>query len=143
MGPRAGEVAPALSGTSLAGHPLSTGEWHGSVVVLVFWASWCVPCQDEQPGLNTLAREQGRFGVRFAGVSVDADAASARGYEKRYEVPYDSLIDSSQDIVYRFEVVGPPTTLVIGKDGVVADEWIGQLDLGRLGAAIAAARSAR
>ncbi len=142
MGPRAGDVAPSLSGTSLQGHPISVGDWRGSVVVLVFWASWCVPCQAEQPALDALARQVTPSGVHFAGVSVDADAAAAKAYLVTYSVPYDSLIDSSQDIVYRFEVVGPPTTFVIGKNGRVANEMVGEVSIDSLGAAIATARAA-
>ena len=80
--------------------------------------------------------------MHFAGVSVDADAAAAKAYLVTYSVPYDSLIDSSQDIVYRFEVVGPPTTFVIGKNGRVANEMVGEVSIDSLGAAIATARAA-
>lgn len=142
VGPRVGEVAPPLSGTSLQGHRISLAAWRGSVVVVVFWASWCVPCQAEQPAVNAVAA-QAAAGVRFAGISVDATRPAAQAYLTHYSVPYDSLIDSSDDIVRSYEVVGPPTTFVIDRKGRVAAQLVGQLNTDDLRSRITAALSAQ
>lgn len=132
VGPSVGEVAPALAGTTLRGHPVATSAWRGSVVVVVFWASWCVPCQREQPSLNTLARQQSGLGVHFLGVSVDSDSSAANGYVTQFSVPYDSLIDQGQTIVSEYAVIGPPTTFVIGRTGRVVDLLIGEVNIDEL-----------
>jgi peroxiredoxin len=132
VGARVGDVAPPLSGTSLRGHQLSLSTWHGSVVVVVFWASWCVPCQAEQPAVNALAQQEQSAGVHFAGVSVDVSRSAAEGYLTRYSVPYDSLIDSSDTVVLSYEVPGPPTTFVIDRRGRVSAVLVGQLSPGDL-----------
>jgi thiol-disulfide isomerase/thioredoxin len=139
VGTRPGEVAPALSGTSLEGHALSLGSMHGSVVVVLFWASWCTPCQAEQPSVNALAQEEAAHGVHFLGVSVDVDRPAAQSYVRRYAVPYDSLIDASQTMVVDYEVSGPPTTFVIDGHGRVAAELVGELSADNLRAHIASA----
>ena len=141
MGPRVGDAAPPLAGVSMEGHHLSLTGWRGSVVVVVFWASWCTPCQAEQPAVDTLALEETQSGVHFVGVSVDTDQAAAQSYATRYSVPYDSLIDASQSLVVGFEVAGPPSTFVIGKAGQVAAQLIGEVDIATLRARIDAARS--
>jgi peroxiredoxin len=124
-----GDVAPALAGTSLEGHAVSLAAMRGSVVVVVFWASWCTPCQAEQPGIDTLATEEGAAGVRFLGVSVDVDSSAAKSYLRQYAVPYDSLIDASQTIVVDYDVAGPPTTFVIDRAGRVSAELVGEVNV--------------
>jgi cytochrome c biogenesis protein CcmG/thiol:disulfide interchange protein DsbE len=138
-GTRPGDIAPALAGTSLAGHPLSLSGMRGSVVVLVFWASWCAPCQAEQPAVNALAKQEATKGVRFVGISVDVDRAAADSYMSRYAVPYDSLIDTGQTIVVDYDVAGPPTTYVIDGAGRVSAELLGEVSTGDLSARIATA----
>jgi peroxiredoxin len=140
VGSHSGDTAPALSGTSLEGHSLSLASLRGSVVVIVFWASWCAPCQAEQPAVNTLAQKE-TGGVRFLGVSVDVDRAAARSYITRFEVPYDSLDDTGQTIVVDYEVAGPPTTFVIDKRGRVSAELVGEVNVVTLRERITAALS--
>ena len=120
---------------------MSLESWRGSVVVLVFWASWCVPCRAEQPALNAVAAQEMPRGVRFAGISVDATSGPAEGYLTQYSVPYDSLIDAAEEMVVSYDVVGPPTTFVIDRAGRVSAELLGQLNPDDLRAKIAAAIS--
>ena len=140
-GTHPGDVAPGLAGTSLEGHAISLSTMRGSVVVLVFWASWCAPCKAEQPAVNSLARQESG-GVRFVGVSVDVDRSAALAYVSRFAVPYDSLIDAAQTVVVDYEVAGPPTTFVIDPAGRVAAEIVGEVNVDDLRARIAAARHA-
>jgi peroxiredoxin len=141
VGTRAGQVAPALAGTSIQGRHVSLSALHGSVVVLVFWASWCEPCKAEQPAVDTLAEQEAGSGVRFLGVSVDVDAAAARQYVARYAVPYSSLVDTAQTIAVDFDIAAPPTTYVIGRSGRVAAEVEGPLNIDYLRAVISAAQT--
>jgi cytochrome c biogenesis protein CcmG/thiol:disulfide interchange protein DsbE len=145
VGGHIGDVAPALAGTSIEGHPLSMSAWRGSVVVVLFWRSWCTPCQAEQPAVNSLARELMSSGVHFAGVSVDSGVGSrsaAQSYATRFMVPYDSLFDPTLSLDVDFEVGGLPWTFVIGKSGRVAAELAGPVDIPTLRADVAAAQSA-
>lgn len=141
VGAHPGDVAPVLAGTSLDGRSLSLASLRGSVAVVVFWASWCTPCQAEQPGVNSLARQESADGVHFLGVSVDVDRNAAKSYVTQYSVPYDSLVDTSQTIVVDFEVAGPPTTFVIHKSGRISAELIGEVSIDNLRAHIASALS--
>jgi thiol-disulfide isomerase/thioredoxin len=141
VGAHVGDIAPALVGTSIEGHPISLSGWRGSVAVILFWASWCVPCQAEQPAVNSLASKEAQKGVHFAGISVDVSRSAAQSYATRFGVPYDSVIDDSESLVVSFEVAGPPTTFVIDKSGRVAAELVGELNIDDLRARITAAQS--
>ena len=141
VGGHAGDVAPAAAGTSIEGHPVALSAWRGSVVVILFWASWCIPCQAEQPAVSALAEQEVKAAVHFVGVSVDVDRTAAQSYITRFAVPYDSLLDSTETLAVDFEVAGPPTTFVIGRGGRVAAELVGELDPDTLRARIAAAQA--
>lgn len=122
---------------------MSLNVWRGSVVVVSFWASWCAPCQAEQPSVNALARQDMPAGVHFIGVSVDVNASAAQSFLTKYAVPYDSLLDASQTLVLSYEVSGPPTAFVIDRSGRVAAQLVGELNINDLGAQVAAAQAAR
>src|SRR5581483_11334633 len=71
---------PSLDGTpfkTLDGAALSTADWKGKVVVLNYWATWCVPCRSEIPEFNRIHDELGAQGVEVVGISMDEDGASA------------------------------------------------------------------
>jgi thiol-disulfide isomerase/thioredoxin len=72
--------APALAGSpfkSLDGSTLSTTDWKGKVVVLNYWATWCVPCRSEIPEFNRMHDELGAKGVEIVGISMDDGGADA------------------------------------------------------------------
>jgi hypothetical protein len=75
--------APAVFGATLTGARLRLAGYRGSVVVLNFWASWCVPCKAEGPVLARLWRAYQARGVRFLGDDVSDTRASAAAFERR------------------------------------------------------------
>ncbi len=114
-------------------------DHRGRPVVVNFWASWCAPCQAEQPAVNALAKQEAATGVRFVGISVDVDRSAADSYVSRFAVPYDSLLDTAQTMVVDYEVAGPPTTFVIDPGGRVSAELLGEVNTADLHARIATA----
>jgi cytochrome c biogenesis protein CcmG/thiol:disulfide interchange protein DsbE len=138
-----GRTAPEITVRNLDGGVTRLTALRGRPVVLNFWASWCAPCQAEQPAVNRLAQQESGRGVRFIGVSVDLDRSAAQAYVSRFAVPYDSLVDTGQAIVVDYEVAGPPTTFVIDGSGRVSAELVGELNPGTLSTDIASARSTR
>jgi thiol:disulfide interchange protein DsbD len=69
---------PALDGSpfkTLEGAALSTADWKGKVVVINYWATWCVPCRKEIPEFNRMHDELGAQGVEVVGISMDEEGA--------------------------------------------------------------------
>jgi thiol-disulfide isomerase/thioredoxin len=100
----------------------------GHVVVMNFWASWCHPCQEEMQDLDQAYKDYHPKGVEFIGVDYDgdgADGSAGKAFLKSNNVPYDSLFDQNGHVPLQFRgkvaIAAPPVTLVIDKQGRIAD----------------------
>ncbi len=122
----------AVTGTSAEGKPVDLAKWRGNVVVLNVWYAACGPCRAEAPDLRDLANEYAADGVKFVGVNTRDDAATAQAFQRRFEIPYPSIIDSdgAAIVALRGEVSpqAVPTTLVIDSEGRVAARILGLAD---------------
>jgi thiol-disulfide isomerase/thioredoxin len=122
-------VAPTVSGTTVTGQHLSLAAYRGETIVLNFWGSWCAPCRAEAPALGQLARQLHSRGVRFVGVDIRDEPDSALAFMQQFNVDYPSISDPSDEIALEFRATVPPadipTTLVIDRDGRIADRIFG------------------
>jgi thiol-disulfide isomerase/thioredoxin len=122
-------VAPAVSGTTLAGKALSLAAYHGDVVVLNFWGSWCPPCRAEAPALGTLSRQLSGRGVRFVGVDIRDEPDAALAFMQDFNIGYPSLNDPNDDIALLFHATVPPqaipSTVIIDRSGRIAALIVG------------------
>ena len=122
-------AAPAVSLPALnAAGRRTLAAYRGDVVVLNFWASWCIPCRDESP---LLERWQRRLASRHATVlGVDAlDVSSdAQAFARRYRLTYPLVHDGSGSAARRYGTRGFPETFVIDRRGRVAALQRGPVD---------------
>jgi thiol-disulfide isomerase/thioredoxin len=113
------EPLPMLAGDGVGGGSISTHDFAGSVLVVNAWASWCTPCEQEQPALVRLAHRYASRGVRFLGIDhMDQDAA-AGAWIKRYRVPYPSLADPTGKFAASLDYFGLPDTYVVDATGTI------------------------
>jgi peroxiredoxin len=108
---------PDFSGRTVDARPLSIAEYRGSVIILNFWASWCLECRPEMPGLERLQREFSSQGLAVIGVNAREDKEAARRYAKELGLTFPLVLDRNGTIGTLYGVVGLPTTFVIGRDG--------------------------
>lgn len=124
-------VSPDIKGTTLTGRKLTLSAYHGDILVLNFWGSWCGPCRQEAPALAALARHFQPDGVRFLGVDIRDSPPAAEAFTQSFRVGYPSLNDPSDGIALAFQSTVPPagipTTLVIDRTGHVAARIVGQV----------------
>lgn len=122
--------APDFSASTLAGTPLRFSAYRGKVVVLNFWASWCVACRSESVTLAVVAQQYHSAGVSFLGVDVRDSTVSAEQFTRSHGINYPSVSDPQDAITLDFTSVVPlsstPTTLVIDKTGRIAGAVFGQ-----------------
>lgn len=112
-------AAPDVAFTDTAGHRLSLADFRGKVVLLNFWATWCVPCVEEMPSLDRLQAELG--GDRFTVVPVSIDRQGlevVKPFLAKTEIRNLAVyLDPAGASMRAFGVRGLPTTFVIDRDG--------------------------
>jgi thiol-disulfide isomerase/thioredoxin len=129
---RVGTAAPAISGVTVDGSAL-TVDLHKSGTVLVFWAAWCGPCRNEQPGLNALAARYADLGVSFYGIDMlDHDRALARAFTGEFKVSYPSIYDDSGTVAAAYEVDSPPSFVLVNRKGIVVARYPGEASSAQL-----------
>jgi peroxiredoxin len=133
--------APDISGKTLTGSRLRLSDYRGSVVVINFWGSWCAPCRAEAPDLSALASRYRSLGVRFLGIDIQDEPASAEAFMHTFRITYPSLNDPGDEIALAFRKTVPPaaipTTLVIDRSGHIAARIVGGATYNALKALIA------
>jgi thiol-disulfide isomerase/thioredoxin len=102
------------------GETLKLSALRGKVVLLDFWASWCVPCQEELPLLDEMATRLAGKGIEFVGVSIDEEKSDAEGFlERKKSWTLKLGHDPEQAGAKLFNPPKMPTSYVIDREGVV------------------------
>jgi len=135
-GPPTGQPAPGLIVALDSGESFELAAHHGEVVVLNFWATWCPACRAEAPQLARAGHELSARGVSLVGLSVDrmplpAVTRTARRLGMDYPIAM-----ADQSLARSFSVQALPTTIVIGKDGRVAQTFVGGIGASELSRAV-------
>ena len=112
-----GKPAPDFTLKSLGGQNLKLSEMTGSVVLINFWASWCGPCREEMPLLNSLHKKYEPLGFKVLGVNVEQDVKGAKGFLTNFPVDFPVLLDSDNRVSEQYKVIAMPTTVVVDRDG--------------------------
>ena len=132
--PEAGQAAPGFSVEYFNGYewedkPVSSLEdMRGKVVVLNFWASWCVECRVEADLLEQASRQYADQDVVFLGVAYADVEPNSIAYLEEFGITYPNAPDLGTSISNDYEITGVPETFFIGKDGVIADVVIGPVN---------------
>ena len=133
----AGTRVPAFAIPNLDGGTIRLDDLRGSVVVVNFWASWCVPCREEVGALRELDRRWRSRGVRVIGVVENDTPAEAQLFRWRHDVAWGSGVDSGRTVGINFGVRGVPETYVVDRSGRLAGKVLGRLRVGELDAMLA------
>ena len=122
------QPAPALSGSTLQGKPLSVA-YSGHVTVINVWGSWCTPCREEAPDFAEAYSKYKSKGVEFVGINTRDDNAAALSYTSQFGIEYPSLQDPDESLVLDLKQIIPatsvPSTVIVDSTGKVAVRALG------------------
>ena len=122
------EPAPDVQFQTLAGAPFHLSELRGHVVLLNFWATWCIPCREEIPTLNSLQHDLEAKGLKVVGASLEDTVDGVNAYQRdTRKFEYAVLIGGSEARA-QFEPPALPTTYLIDRQGRIRDKIIGARD---------------
>jgi len=120
-----GEPAPPFRLVGLDGQTTSLADLRGKLVLVNFWASWCIPCREETPLLEATAREYKARGLRVVGVIYQDSADAARAFEASYQLTYPSLLDPDGRTAIDYGVLAIPESFLVDAAGVMRDRQLG------------------
>ena len=109
--------APNFTLKSNSGKNLKLSESRGEVVLLNFWASWCGPCRQEMPLLNSLHNKYKDFGFKVMGVNVEEDSKEAFKILKEIKLDFPVVFDNTNKVSKLYDVSAMPSTVLIDRDG--------------------------
>jgi thiol-disulfide isomerase/thioredoxin len=110
------QVTPLLNVQDLQGQRWSADQLKGRVVVLNFWATWCAPCKEELPSLQTLHEISGGNPL-VIGVNVREPAARVKRYLQATGLDFPVVLDPQGELAKQWGVTVYPTTILMGPDG--------------------------
>jgi thiol-disulfide isomerase/thioredoxin len=122
-----GKAAPEIALKSLEGGDVKLSELKGKVVLVDFWATWCGPCVKSLPHINEIAgkKEWQEKGLAVWAVNLREQPEKIKAFLTAKNLTVTVPLDSQGKTAAAYEVQGIPTTVVIGRDGKVAEVFVG------------------
>jgi cytochrome c biogenesis protein CcmG/thiol:disulfide interchange protein DsbE len=118
-------VMPDLVMGQLDGGIWRMGDHRGQVVLVNYWATWCVPCWEETPGLIRLSKNLGPKGLAVVGVAIDEGGTEkVKKFVDEFQVPYPVVLPERMSQI-EFGMQGVPTTILVDRHGRVAKTYVG------------------
>lgn len=123
-----GDKAPPIKMVTTSGQPITLANYKGYVLVMDFFATWCVPCKKSIPHLNSLNQKYGKQGLQILGVSVDEDSDSeVKSFITERRINYPVAV-AGEEMQTDYSLRSIPTVYVVNKKGVIAEKFQGFSD---------------
>lgn len=136
-------LAPEFSLTAIDGQKLDLADYHGKVVLLNFWATWCTPCRAEIPHFVQLQTMYGAAGLQIIGISMDDEPAPVRQFYRDFHINYPVALGGAKLGELYGGIFGLPISFVIGRDGKILTKHIGAVSISSVETEIAGALPSR
>jgi peroxiredoxin len=121
----------ASSFVNKMGTPQPISQWHGKILVVNFWASWCPPCLEEMPSLNQFHQQYQAKGVQVVGISTE-DINALKKFEQQLKLDYPLLAGDAEAMSLAQSLGNDrsilPFTVIIDKSGKIAQIVFGKLE---------------
>lgn len=118
-------AAPDVQFTKLDGTPFRLQDMKGRVVLLNFWATWCIPCRSEIPSLSAMQKDLDARGLSVIGVSYDDTADLIQSFQKDIPQSY-QIVLGGREVGSQLPASPLPTTYIIDRQGRIRHKLIGE-----------------
>ena len=120
--------APDFTLPLVDGGQLRLSSYRGKIVLLDFWATWCVPCREETPNFVELQRKYGDRGLQIIGVSMDDSPDPVRTFYHQFQINYPVVMGTADVGAAYGGVLGLPIAFLIDREGRIYAKHIGATD---------------
>ncbi len=117
--------APNFVLSDLNGNQHQLSDYHGQVVIINFWATWCPPCRAEMPSMQRAWAQLEEEDILMFGINVGEDEDTIFQFTANYPVEFPLLMDSDSSVINQWPVNGLPTTFVIDPKGRIIYRAVG------------------
>ena len=122
-------AAPAFELPSLDGQgTVSLAEFRGRPLLVNFWASWCVPCEEEAPALQGAWEEHRGDGLVVVGINFDDLRADARAFVRKHGATYPNAVDRDKKAVAAYGLLAVPESFFVDRQGRIVGRIRGAVD---------------
>jgi len=121
-------AAPQLSLTSLDGNPVSLDDYHGKVVLVNNWATWCPPCKGEMPELQAYYETHAKDGFVVVAVESGEPAKTVSDFVQLLGLTFPVWLDAKGAALEAFQNWDLPSSYLIDRDGIVCMIWKSQIN---------------
>ncbi|MDH4107840.1 MAG: TlpA family protein disulfide reductase [Gammaproteobacteria bacterium] len=118
-------LAEAPAGFAANTDQLDLSSYRGKVVVVDFWASWCVPCRRSFPWLNQMQAKYADQGLVIVGVNMDAEPGEAEAFLEEFPADFRIVADPGGGLAKQFDVIAMPSSYVLDGNGQVVARHLG------------------
>jgi thiol-disulfide isomerase/thioredoxin len=120
------QPAPDWTEPTSTGGTLTLSSLRGKPVYLNFFATWCPPCKEETPYINTLQKQYASRGLQVVGIDELESATQAEGFRKQFHLVYPAVVDNGT-LQAQYLINGLPVHVFIGRDGVIRKIVAGEM----------------
>lgn len=112
----------------LDGNDVSLETYHGKIILINFWATWCLPCRVEMPSMEKLYTKFKNNDFTILAIDLQEDVDSVKAFKEQYKLNFPILLDSDGSVGEFYGVISIPTTYLVDRDGYVIGGAIGARD---------------
>lgn len=123
-----GKVAPDFQLQTLDGETLKLSDLRGKAVLLNFWATWCGPCRDEMPAIQSVYEKHKDKGFVVVGVNIAESQLAVKGFARQLDLSFPIVLDKERQVVDQYQIGPIPSTVFIDQNGEVVRKMDGQMD---------------
>jgi peroxiredoxin len=117
-------LAPDFTLQDLSGRNVRLSDLRGKVVLVEFWATWCPPCRASIPVIEHLHRTYAEQGLVVLGISIDERWDTVQSFAREHGISY-TVLKGSDAVSEKYLVRVVPTLFLVGKDGMIAKQYVG------------------